>query len=143
MGKVLTIRGNVWDFKEKVQNSEFTSELIKNLMFYLDMKIKELGGATQEGFTKFEEQFGLSIRTKDRNVKWSERIDVLDNTDHKCRRCGEDVGIHDDVHHLEEYAKHGSLDVTKMVVLHRACHIEEHRETEDTSEETLDDDSNE
>ena len=138
MGKVLTIRGNKWDFEQKTQNSEFTSELINNLNFHLDVKLSQMGGATQEGFTKFEEEFGLSIRTKDRNVKWGERIDVLDNTNHKCRRCGKDVGIHDDVHHIEEYAKHGGLDVTKMVVLHRECHIEEHKEIEDNSNDTED-----
>lgn len=140
MGKVLTVRGSKWDFEQKANNSEFTSELINNLNFYLDVKIKELGGATQEGFTKFEEEFGLSIRTKDRNVKWGERIDVLDNTNHKCKRCGKDVGIHDDVHHIEEYSKHGSLDVTNMVVLHRECHIEEHREKEDNSSDESNED---
>jgi hypothetical protein len=143
MDKVLTIRGNKWDFEIKTQNSEFTSELIGNLNFYLDVQLSKIGGATQEGFTKFEEQFGLSIRTKDRNVKWSERIDVLDNTNHKCAECGEDVGIHDDVHHIEEYAKHGGLDVKKMIVMHRECHIKKHKEMADTSKENLDDDSNE
>jgi hypothetical protein len=140
MGKVLTVRGSKWDFEQKANNSEFTSELINNLNFYLDVKIKELGGANQEGFSKFEEEFGLSIRTKDRNVKWGERIDVLDNTNHKCKRCGKDVGIHDDVHHIEEYSKHGSLDVTNMVVLHRECHIEEHREKEDNSSDESNED---
>jgi hypothetical protein len=140
MGKVLTVRGYKSDFQQKTNNSEFTSELINNLNFYLDMKIKELGGATQEGFTKFEEEFGLSIRTKDRNVKWGERMDVLDNTNHKCKRCGKDVGIHDDVHHIEEYSKHGSLDITNMVVLHRECHIEEHKEKEDKSSDESNED---
>jgi hypothetical protein len=135
MGKVDTIRGSAWNFEQKTQNSEFISELIDNLNFYLDLKIKEVGGATPEGFTNFEKESGLSIRTKDRNVKWAQRLDVLDNTNHKCRRCGGDVGIHDDVHHLHAYAKHGDLDVKEMEVLHRKCHNEEHHEIDDTSQD--------
>lgn len=89
---------------------------------YIDMKLGDVNGDTEE-FAKLN---GFSLREINRNVTKTQRWQVLiDNPN--CRICGKPVHLGDDAHHIEHYAKGGKNDVTNIVILHKQCHIEHHK----------------
>jgi hypothetical protein len=106
---------------------------------YIDMKLGDVNGDIEE-FTKLN---GFSLREVNRNVTKTQRWQVLINNPN-CPICKKPVHLGDDAHHIEHYAKGGKNDVENIVILHKQCHIDHHKndiplEIELETEEDLND----
>jgi hypothetical protein len=89
---------------------------------YIDMKLGDVNGNIED----FEKLNGFSLREINRNINKTERWRVLLDKPN-CPICGKKVNLGDDAHHIEHYAKGGKNDVENIVILHKACHIEHHK----------------
>lgn len=132
-GKITVGTSEVWWFYDMVRrdDKDVILSLTNECDLYFQQQLKSVSG----DLTSFNELSGIQLRELKRNVNKTQRWEVLLNQDSICPQCGEPVYIGDDAHHIQYYSKGGANEVANMVILHKQCHIELHKNDKITEEE--------
>jgi hypothetical protein len=136
-GKVTVGTKDVYWFIDMVRrdDKDVIISLTNECDLFLQMMLKTFGGDLE----KFNEETGIQFRELNRNINKVQRWEVLLNQDSICPHCGEVVFLGDDAHHIHHYSKGGPNEVTNMVIYHKECHKEVHKNDKLSQEELQED----
>jgi 5-methylcytosine-specific restriction endonuclease McrA len=136
-GKITVGTNEVWWFYDMVRRDD--KDVIISLTNECDLYIQQQLKSVNGDLTSFNDLSGIQLRESKRNINKTQRWEVLLNQDSICPECGNVVYIGDDAHHIEYYSKGGPNEVANMIILHKKCHIELHKNDNILEEEILED----
>lgn len=139
-GKITVGTKDVYWFLDMVRrdDKDVIVSLTNECDLYLQMMLKSVSGDLE----KFNELSGIQFRELNRNVNKQQRWEVILEQDSDCPKCGKTVFLGDDAHHIHHYSKGGPNEVANMVIYHKECHKEVHKD-EKLNQEELKEDSDE
>jgi hypothetical protein len=136
-GKITVGTSEVWWFYDMVRRDD--KDVIVSLTNECDLHFQQVLKSVNGNLDEFDSLTGIQLRELQRNINKTQRWEVLLNQDSICPCCGEPVYIGDDAHHIQYYSKGGPNEVANMVILHKKCHIELHKNDKILERELIED----